>query len=129
VLGEILKGGAERVRKAGAVVIGGHSIIDPELKYGMAVTGAIHPDRVIRNVGVRDGDALVLTKRLGTGIITTALKQRKASAASVRAAVASMVALNKTASSVMRRFSVHACSDVTGFGCWDTPMKWPAAAA
>ena len=116
VLGEILKGGAERAREAGAVVIGGHSIIDQELKYGMAVTGAIHPDRVIRNVGVREGDALVLTKRLGTGIITTALKRRKASAASVRAAVSSMVSLNKTASAIMRRFPVHACSDVTGYG-------------
>ena len=116
VLGEILRGGAERVRAAGAVVIGGHSIIDKELKYGMAVTGAIHPDRVIRNVGVREGDALVLTKRLGTGIITTALKQRKAPAASVRAAVSSMVSLNKIASSIMRRFPVHACSDVTGYG-------------
>jgi selenide,water dikinase len=116
VLGEILKGGAERARKAGAVVVGGHSIIDQELKYGMAVTGAIHPDRVIRNVGVREGDALVLTKRLGTGIITTALKRRKASAASVRAAVSSMVSLNKTASAIMRKFSVHACSDVTGYG-------------
>ena len=116
VLGEILKGGAERAREAGAVVVGGHSIIDQELKYGMAVTGAVHPDRVIRNVGVRDGDALVLTKPLGTGIITTALKRRKASAASVRAAVKSMVALNKTASAIMRRFPVHACSDVTGYG-------------
>lgn len=116
ILGEILKGGAERVRTAGAVVVGGHSIIDRELKYGMAVTGAIHPDRVIRNVGVREGDALVLTKPLGTGIITTALKQRKASAASVRAAVSSMVSLNKAASRVMRRFPVHACSDVTGYG-------------
>jgi selenide,water dikinase len=116
VLGEILKGGAERARAAGAVVVGGHSIIDQELKYGMAVTGAIHPERVIRNVGVREGDALVLTKPLGTGIITTALKRRKASAASVRAAVKSMVALNKTASAIMRRFPVHACSDVTGYG-------------
>lgn len=116
VLTEILKGGAERVRKAGAVVIGGHSIIDPELKFGMAVTGTVHPDRVIRNVGVREGDALVLTKRLGTGIVSTALKRRKATAASVHAAVASMIALNKTASLVMRRFPVHACSDVTGFG-------------
>jgi selenide,water dikinase len=116
VLGEILKGGAERAREAGAVVLGGHSIIDQELKYGMAVTGAIHPDRVIRNVGVREGDALVLTKRLGTGIITTALKRRKASAASVRAAVSSMVSLNKTASAIMRRFPVHACSDITGYG-------------
>ena len=116
VLGEILKGGAERARAAGAVVVGGHSIIDQELKYGMAVTGAIHPARVIRNVGVREGDALVLTKRLGTGIITTALKRRKAPAASVRAAVASMISLNKAASGVMRKFRVHACSDVTGYG-------------
>ncbi len=76
---EILEGGAEKVKEAGAVIIGGHSIIDRELKYGMAVTGVVHPDRVIRNVGVREGDALVLTKPLGTGIIATALKQRKAS--------------------------------------------------
>jgi selenide,water dikinase len=116
ILAEILKGGAERARKAGAVVVGGHSIIDLELKYGMAVTGAIHPKRVIRNVGVRDGDALVLTKPLGTGIITTALKRRKAPAASVRAAVRSMVSLNKEASAIMRTFPVHACSDVTGYG-------------
>jgi len=116
ILGEILKGGGERARAAGAVVIGGHTIIDPELKYGMAVTGVVHPDRVIRNVGVRDGDVLVLTKPLGTGIVTTALKQRKASRTSVRAAVASMVALNGPASRLARRFAVHACSDVTGFG-------------
>ena len=98
VLGEILKGGAERAQAAGAVVIGGHTIIDEELKYGMAVTGVVHPDRVLRNTGAVDGDVLVLTKPLGTGIITTALKRRKASPASVRAAVASMVALNKQAS-------------------------------
>ena len=116
VLAEILKGGAERVRAAGAVVIGGHSIIDKELKFGMAVTGTVHPDRVLRNVGVREGDGLVLTKRLGTGIVTTALKHRKAPASSVRAAISSMVSLNKTASAVMRRFQVHACSDVTGYG-------------
>ena len=116
VLTEIIRGGSERVRTAGAVVIGGHSIIDAELKYGMAITGVVHPDRVVRNVGVRDGDALVLTKALGTGIITTALKRQKASPASVRAAVASMVALNDTASAIMRVAPVHACSDVTGFG-------------
>ena len=116
VLGEILKGGAERAQAAGAVVIGGHTIIDEELKYGMAVTGVVHPDRVLRNTGAVDGDVLVLTKPLGTGIITTALKRRKASPASVRAAVASMVALNKQASEIARRFPVHACSDVTGFG-------------
>ena len=116
VLTEIIRGGSERVTAAGAVVIGGHSIIDNELKYGMAVTGVVHPDRVIRNVGVRPGDALVLTKPLGTGIITTALKRRKASTASVRAAVASMVALNDRASAIMRSAPVHACTDVTGFG-------------
>ena len=116
LLAEILKGGAERVTAAGAVVIGGHSIIDPELKFGLAVTGIIHPDRVIRNVGVQPGDALVLTKPLGTGIISTALKQRKAPASAVRDAVRSMVALNAAASTVMRAFPVHACSDVTGFG-------------
>ena len=116
VLGEILKGGGERAHAAGVVVIGGHSLIDPELKYGMAVTGVVHPDRVIRNVGVREGDILVLTKRLGTGIVTTALKKRKASRASVRAAVESMVSLNGPASRLARRFAVHACSDITGFG-------------
>jgi selenide,water dikinase len=116
VLGEILRGGAERVRRAGAVIVGGHSIIDQELKYGLAVTGVVHPKRVIRNVGVRSGDALVLTKPLGTGIIATALKQRQASRASVRAAVTSMTTLNRAAARVMRRFAVHACSDVTGFG-------------
>ena len=116
VLGEILRGGAERARAAGAVVVGGHSIIDNELKYGMAVTGVVHPERVIRNVGVQAGDALILTKPLGTGIISTALKRRAASPASVRAAVASMTALNKQASAAMRRFPVHACSDITGYG-------------
>lgn len=116
VLGEVLKGGAEKVREAGAVIIGGHSIIDEEIKYGMAVTGVIHPDKVVRNVGVQEGDAVVLTKPLGTGIITTALKKGKASKESIQAAVASMVALNNTASKIMRNYPVHACSDVTGFG-------------
>jgi selenide,water dikinase len=115
VLREILKGGAERVHEAGAVILGGHTIIDRELKYGMAVTGVVHPDRVIRNVGVRAGDALVLTKRLGTGIIATALKRRKASKESVREAVSSMVALNRKASEIMQQFPVHACTDVTGY--------------
>ncbi len=115
VLREILKGGAERVKEAGAVTIGGHSIIDRELKYGLAVTGVVHPDRVIRNVGVQEDDGLVLTKPLGTGIITTALKQRKASKEIVREAVSSMVALNRRASEIMLSFPVHACTDVTGY--------------
>ena len=116
ILGEILRGGAEKAREAGVVVVGGHSIIDPEVKYGMAVTGVIHPDKVIRNVGAKPGDALVLTKALGTGIISTAVKKGTATGRSVKAAVASMVTLNRVASLLMREFTVHACSDVTGYG-------------
>jgi selenide,water dikinase len=116
VLGEILKGGADKVKESGAVIIGGHSIIDEEIKYGMAVTGVIHPDKIFRNVGVQEGDALILTKPLGTGIITTALKKGKASKESVDEAVKSMTTLNAAASVVMRNYPVHACSDITGFG-------------
>ena len=116
VLAQVLKGGGDKARESGTVVVGGHSIIDKELKYGMAITGVIHPDRVIRNVGVQEGDALVLTKPLGTGIIATALKKKKASRESIQAAVASMTALNKAAAAVMRNYPVHACSDVTGYG-------------
>jgi selenide,water dikinase len=116
ILGEILRGGAEKVKESGAVVIGGHSIIDEEIKFGMAVTGVIHPDKIFRNVGVQEGDVLILTKALGTGIIATALKKGKASDESVNEAVKSMTTLNAAASMVARKHSVHACSDVTGFG-------------
>jgi len=116
ILGEILKGGADKVKESGAVIIGGHSIIDEEIKYGMAVTGIIHPDKIFRNVGVQEGDALILTKPLGTGIITTALKKGKASEESVNEAVVSMTTLNAAASMVARKHKVHAISDVTGFG-------------
>ncbi len=116
ILADILRGGAEKVKESGAVIVGGHSIIDEEIKYGMAVTGVIHPDHIYRNVGVQEGDVLVLTKPLGTGIISTALKKGKASRESIQEAVDSMTALNRTASEVMREFPVHACSDVTGYG-------------
>src|SRR5499425_3773700 len=116
ILGDILRGGADKVKESGAVIIGGHSIIDEEIKYGMAVTGTIHPDKIFRNVGVQEGDALVLTKALGTGIISTALKKGKASRESINAAVQSMTTLNAAASAVARKYPVHACSDVTGFG-------------
>ena len=116
ILGEILKGGADKVKESGAVIIGGHSIIDEEIKYGLAVTGIIHPDKIYRNVGVQEGDALILTKPLGTGIITTALKKGKAAQESVEQAVRAMTTLNATASNVMRKYAVHACSDITGFG-------------
>ena len=115
ILGEILKGGAEKVKESGAVVIGGHSIIDEEIKYGMAVTGVIHPDKILRNVGVQEGDALILTKALGTGIIATALKKGKASNESIDEAIASMTMLNATASAIVQKYPVHACSDVTGY--------------
>ncbi len=116
ILGEILKGGADKVKESGAVIIGGHSIIDEEIKYGLSVTGVIHPDKIFRNVGVQEGDILILTKALGTGIITTALKKGKASQESVNEAVASMTTLNAAASVVARKHKVHAISDITGFG-------------
>jgi selenide,water dikinase len=116
ILREILKGGIEKMREAGVVLVGGHSVEDPELKYGLSVTGVIHPDRVIMNNGARVGDKLILTKRLGTGIISTALKDGKASEQAVARSVSSMATLNRKASELMLTVDVHACTDVTGFG-------------
>ena len=116
ILGEILKGGAEKGREAGAAVVGGHSIDDAEPKVGYAVTGLVHPDRVWKNVGARPGDTLVLTKPLGTGIISTAIKQAKAAPATVEAAVRTMATLNRAAAEAAARVPVHAVTDVTGFG-------------
>jgi selenide, water dikinase len=116
ILGEILKGGAEKGREAGVSVVGGHSIDDAEPKIGYAVAGVVHPARVWRNVGARPGDALVLTKPLGTGIISTAIKQAKASPATVEAAIRTMATLNRTAAEATATVPVHAVTDVTGFG-------------
>ena len=116
ILVEILRGGAEKAEEAGVVVVGGHTVDDPELKYGMAVTGIIDPRRVIRNVGATPGDALVLTKALGTGILATALKRDALGARAYAASVESMTTLNKGASEAMLRYDVHAATDVTGFG-------------
>jgi selenide,water dikinase len=117
MLAEVLRGGAEAARLAGAPVLGGHSIDDPEPKYGMAVTGLVHPDRILRNVGARPGDALLLTKPLGSGIATTAVKRELASPALVERAVAVMAALNRAAGEVLAASgAVHALTDVTGFG-------------
>jgi selenide,water dikinase len=116
ILREILKGGIEKMREAGVVLVGGHSVEDPELKYGLSVTGVIHPDRVIMNNGARVGDKLILTKPLGTGIISTALKDGKASEQAVARSVSSMATLNRKASELMLTVDVHACTDVTGFG-------------
>jgi selenide,water dikinase len=116
VLQEILRGGAEKAREAGIDIVGGHSVADNEPKYGLCVTGFVHPDRFWENVGARPGDKLVLTKPLGTGIITTALRAGKAGEDLVRPAIESMAALNRGAAQVAGEIGVHACTDVTGFG-------------
>ena len=115
-LEQILNGGAEKMREADCVVIGGHSINDDEIKFGYAVTGTVHPDRVMTNAGVRPGDALVLTKRLGTGVVSTALKRGIARDEDVQASIDSMLALNRAACERMLAFDAHACTDITGFG-------------
>ncbi len=116
VLTEILRGGAERVEAAGAVVVGGHTIADAELKYGLALTGVVHPQRFVRNGGARAGDLLVLTKPLGTGIVCAGIKQRVAEPGEEKFAVASMVALNDAAGGALLRYQASACTDITGFG-------------
>jgi len=115
-LGAILKGGAEKLHEGGCYVLGGHSVADAEIKFGYAVTGTIHPDRIKTNAGARAGDALVLTKRLGTGVIATALKRGIARDADVQASIESMLTLNRAACEAMLQFDVHGCTDVTGFG-------------
>jgi len=116
ILREILTGGLNKMREAGVVLVGGHSVEDNELKYGLSITGVIHPDRVIMNQGAKVGDKLILTKPLGTGIISTALKNGKASDKAVAKSVSSMATLNKKASELMLNVDVHACTDITGFG-------------
>ena len=116
VLVEILKGGADKVKEAGAIVAGGHSIEDNEPKYGLAVTGIVHPDRVITNAGARPGDALILTKPLGTGIINTAVKGKLADDVACRAVINVMTALNDRAARVMITSGASACTDISGFG-------------
>ncbi len=118
VLEQILCGGLSVMEQAGCTVLGGHSVRDADIKFGYAVTGLIHPDRVLRNTTAQPGDALIFTKAIGTGVITTALKQGKAHPEWVEAAIASMTTLNKVAGEIITRpeFQVHAATDVTGFG-------------
>ncbi len=115
-LEEILKGGAEKMREADCAIVGGHSVADDEIKFGYAVTGTVHPQRVKANAGARAGDALVFTKRLGTGVISTALKRGMARDADVAASIASMLTLNRRVCEAMLQYDVHGCTDVTGFG-------------
>jgi selenide,water dikinase len=116
VLKEILKGGLEKIHEAGAVLVGGHSIDDAELKYGLSVTGTVHPDRVMTNAGARPGDCLILTKPIGTGIIATALKGKFASEEGEQAMIAVMVELNRKGAEAMEEAGARACTDITGFG-------------
>lgn len=116
VLGQILKGGQMAMNAEGVVVIGGHSVDDQEMKFGYAVTGIIHPDKVITNAGAKPGDLLILTKAIGTGAINTAVKHGKASPASETAALNAMTKSAAQASKVMQMIGANACTDVTGFG-------------
>jgi selenide,water dikinase len=116
VLADILRGGSDKAKEAGIEIVGGHSIDDAEPKYGLTVTGWVHPDKVIRNRGGRPGDDLILTKPLGTGIITTAIKHGVASQLAQQAAVESMLRLNRAALQALAEVTIHAATDVTGFG-------------
>ena len=115
VLQDILRGALSKAAEAGVFVLGGHTVADEEIKFGMAVTGFIHPDRILRNVGARPGDVLVLTKPLGTAIVTTAVKRGAELPDVLASAVTSMTTLNAAASRALRPLDVHACTDVTGF--------------
>jgi selenide,water dikinase len=115
-LERILKGGASKIHEADCSIIGGHSITDEEIKFGYAVTGVVHPERVKTNAGARAGDVLVFTKCIGTGVISTALKRGIASDEHVDASIESMLSLNRQACEAMLRYDVHACTDITGFG-------------
>ena len=115
ILGEIMRGGSEKVIEAGGTLAGGHSIADSDVKYGLSVMGVVHPDRVLANNHGQPGDKLILTKKLGVGIICTANRVGEASEAAMEEAIASMTTLNKYAAEICRKYEVHACTDVTGF--------------
>lgn len=116
VLSKVLQGGADKLAEAGVQLLGGHSVEDDELKFGISVTGVVHPDNVVRNRGLEEGDCLVLTKPLGTGIISTTIKAGMAEEGHIPPFVESMNTLNEKAAAFMKEFPVHACTDVTGFG-------------
>jgi selenide,water dikinase len=116
VIAEVMRGGADVCREAGAVVVGGHTIDDKEPKFGLSILGVVHPSKVVRNVGAKPGDALVLTKPLGTGVIGTALKRGLETEESARAVIESMATLNRAACEAMVEVGVNAGTDVTGFG-------------
>lgn len=116
LLSDILRGGADKAREAGVTIIGGHSIDDPEPKYGLAVIGLIHPDHIVTNAGAQPGDVLILTKPLGIGIITTGIKRERVDQLTIDKVTEIMTRLNREASEVMVAVGVHACTDITGYG-------------
>jgi len=116
VLRKIIQGGLDKMKEADVVLVGGHSVEDHELKYGLSVTGFIHPDRVLTKKNLKEGDRLILTKPLGTGIINTAIKGGLAATALIDKVTRLMAALNRDAAEAMDLFPVHACTDITGFG-------------
>ena len=116
ILGAIMQGGAEKVIEAGGTLAGGHSIADSDVKYGLSVTGVVHPQHMYQNNTAQPGDQLILTKKLGVGIVCTANRVQEASKEAMDQAIASMTTLNKYASAISRKYKVHACTDVTGFG-------------
>ena len=116
ILRDILRGGLDKLKEAEVTLVGGHSVDDPELKYGLSVTGTIHPEKVILNSEVKRGDSLILTKALGTGIINTAIKANMADANTIISVTRQMSELNMHASEIMQEIGVNACTDVTGFG-------------
>lgn len=116
ILGEILKGGADKVIEAGAVLVGGHSVQDDEPKYGLSVSGFVHPDKIYKNYGCVPGDVLILTKQIGSGIVNTAVKAEMASEQAQQEAIRVMASLNKKAKEAAEKYPVNACTDITGFG-------------
>ncbi len=116
LLAEILKGGLDKAAEAGISIVGGHTVVDEEPKYGLAVTGIVAPDKIVHNSTAKPGDVLILTKPLGTGIITTGIKAGEVGSETIERVTALMAALNKKASEVMIEIGVSACTDVTGFG-------------
>lgn len=116
ILGEILKGGADKVIESGAVVVGGHTVQDDEPKFGLSVTGVVHPKKVLKNYGCQEGDVLIITKPLGIGIVNTAIKGEIASKKVYDEAVRWMSTLNKYAGEIIVNYDIHACTDITGFG-------------
>lgn len=116
VLRQIIQGGLDKMEEAGVVLVGGHSVEDKELKYGLSVTGFIHPDRVLTKKNLREGDCLILTKPLGTGIINTAIKGGLVSTEIIERVTRLMATLNRDAAEIMNNYPVHACTDITGFG-------------